>query len=250
MKRMGCLVLLWLVATAVACPGSGYAQGAAETAPGPRLRLSVGHWLGTGRWTFGGPTEAKADNGLWVVELRYRFAERAVLSLDYSWGSWRGIVFNGTPAPPTVGGDVRVWGVNVGTDVGSERLPVELLVGWQGYRAKAWDSAMPITDVAEAGGIRLGLGAELRLGGPWTLRAALAVAPMLSVTETVTNGSSSVAQYPGTMWDGRVAVTYRASPTVHMEVGWRGQRLELRRPADVVEHTLEGVYVLVRAALR
>lgn len=240
-----CLVML------LAVPGTAAAQSPVYNAPllayqSPDriLELSVGLWVGSGRWRFVGPVDVAATNSLLMLDFRYQIKPGWTLAFDYAGGAWQGITFNGDPAPPTVSGNVTISNLDLRYRWGSGQFPVDLILGWQYYRARTEDSVAVTSDEARAGGLRFGAETWLPLRGPWSVRAIVAYAPSMRVTETFTSGGvPTVTTYNGSLLDGQIAFRYTSSPQLVAEAGYRSQRIDFRRPTDILEHTLQGFFV-------
>ncbi|MDR7484393.1 MAG: hypothetical protein QN187_03610 [Armatimonadota bacterium] len=216
----------------------------AYQAPDQRFTLSVGAWFGRGKWRFVGPVDVKADNTLLMLDARLRLRDRWWLAFDYAGGAWRNITFNDAPAPASVSGNVTISSVDVRYRVGPGPLMVDLLAGWQYYRARTEDSALATSDEARAGGPRLGAEAHIPLRGPWSARLFLAHAFAMNVTENfVSGGTTTTTTYGGTLTDAQFAIRYERSARLAGEAGWRFQRIDFRRPTDVLEHTLDGPFL-------
>ncbi len=214
--------------------------------PNGKVDLSVGWWFGRGQWMFTGPVEARAGSNLIMIDIRYVLSGPWVLAFDYAYGSWYDITFNGAPAPPSLSGSVSMGNVDLRYRLGSgTTAKIEAILGYQFYRPREDDSATASSDEARAGGFRVGFEAMVPLRGPWGVRAMAVLAPV-GVTETFISGAGAVptiTSYTGTFTDASVAVSYTANPTWTGEVGYRAQRANFRRPADTLEHTLEGWFL-------
>jgi hypothetical protein len=249
MRRFAAPLLCLVVMLAV--PVSAGAQSPAYTAPllayqaaDRALEFSLGLWLGTGRWRFTGPVDVAADNNLLMFDIRYQVRPRWTLAFDYAGGAWQGITFNGAPAPPSVSGNVTIASLDLRYRWGAGRVPVDLILGWQYYRARTEDSVATTSDEARAGGLRLGTEAWFPLRGPWSLRGALAWAPSMGVTEVFTSGGTpTTTVYNGSLMDGQIALRYMPSPRFAAEAGYRNLRIDFRRPTDILEHTLDGFFI-------
>lgn len=249
MRRFAAVLFCLVVMLAVAVPAG--AQSPVYTAPllayqspDRKVELSVGMWFGSGRWRFVGPVDVAATNNLLLLDLRYQINPVWALVFDYAGGAWQGITFNGAPAPPTVSGNVTISSLDLRYRFAGARMPLDLILGWQYYRARTEDSGLVTSDEARAGGFRIGAEAHLPLRGPWSARAGLTWAPSLGVTEVYTAGGvPTTTVYNGSLVDGQVAIRYTSSPRFAAEVGYRALRIDFRRPTDVLEHTLDGFFV-------
>lgn len=212
--------------------------------PHRAVELSVGMWVGSGRWRFTGPVDVAADNSLLVLDVRVPMQAGWTLAFDYAGGAWRGITFNGAPAPASVSGNVTIASLDLQYRYTSAQIPLVLFLGWQYYRARTEDSAGPTSDEARAGGLRLGAETLVPLRGPWSVRGVIAYAPSMGVRETfISGGTPTETTYTGSLVDGQVALRYASSPRFAAEAGFRGQRIDFRRPADILEHTLQGWFL-------
>jgi hypothetical protein len=240
-----CLVIVFAVPVTAGAQTPGYnAPLLAYQSPDRMFELSIGMWVGSGRWRFVGPVDVAATNALLLLDFRYQIRPGWTLAFDYAGGAWQGITFNGDPAPPTVSGNVTISSLDLRYRWGSGQLPVDLILGWQYYRARTDDSVAVTSDEARAGGLRFGAETVLPLRGPWSVRAMLAFAPALRVTEVFTAGGvPTTTTYNGSLLDGQIAFRYTSSPRFVAEAGYRSQRIDFRRPTDILEHTLQGLFV-------
>ncbi len=212
--------------------------------PNRVLYFSAGYWAGKGKWRFTGPVDVAADNGLLVLDIRYDLPGPWSLAFDYAGGGWQNITFNGAPAAPTISGSVTMANIDLRYRLGSGRAVVDAILGWQYYRARTEDSAAVTSDEARAGGFRIGTMVWVPLRDRWSARALVAYAPAMSVTENFTSSTTTtVTAYNGSFTDAQVALIYSAGPRLSAEAGWRSQRIDFRRPTDVLEHTLDGWFV-------
>jgi hypothetical protein len=243
------------LALVLTVPASALAQSQTQTFNAPllayqsddqRLSLSVGAWFGSGKWQFTGPVDARANNTLIMLDARIRLRGPWSLGLDYAGGAWNDITFNGSPAPATLSGSVSMFNADVRYRMGSNGVPIDLFAGWQIYRARTADSGLNTSDEARAGGLRVGLEAWVPIRGPWSARGMFAYAPSLGVTEDfVSMGTTTTTVYNGSLSDFQLAIRYDTGRHLAAEVGWRGMRIDFRRPTDTLEHTLDGVFLHV-----
>lgn len=249
MRRFAAVLLCLVVMLAVPVPAGAQspvynAPLLAYQSPDRKVELSVGMWFGSGRWRFVGPVDVAATNNLLLFDLRYQINPVWALVFDYAGGAWQGITFNGVPAPATVSGNVTISSLDLRYRFGGGQMPVDLILGWQYYRARTEDSGAVTSDEARAGGFRIGAEALLPLRGPWSVRTALTLAPSLGVTEVFTSGGvPTTTIYNGSLLDGQIALRYTSSPQFVAEAGYRSQRIDFRRPTDILEHTLQGFFV-------
>lgn len=247
---MSRLIAVLALVVVLAVPAAAAAQGTTIRAPllayqsdDQRLSLTVGAWLGRGKWLFTGPVDAQADNRLFALNARYRLTEPWALAFAYAGGSWNNITFNGEPAPATVSGNVSLASFDLRYRMGPGPVLADLIFGYQYYRARTEDSALTSSDEARAGGFRFGAEAWIPLSGPLSARVSLAFAPSMSVTETFISGETTTTRYNGSLTDLQLALRYDTERKLIAEAGYRAYRIDFRRPTDVLEHTLTGFFL-------
>lgn len=247
---MSRLIAVLALVVVLGVPAAASAQGTTIRAPllayqsdDQRLSLTAGTWLGTGKWLFTGPVDARARNTLLVFEARYRLTEPWSLAFAYAGGNWNNITFNGEPAPATVSGRVSLASFDFRYRMGPGPVLADLIFGYQFYRARTEDSALTSSDEARAGGFRIGAEAWIPLRGPWSARASLAFAPSMGVTETFISGETTTTRYSGSLTDVQLALRYDTGRNLVAEAGYRTYRIDFRRPTDVLEHTFDGFFL-------